>query len=735
MTTRSSSQIALAIATACGLLAAWTASARAADDAYLNYIRTAPEFQPVQLEPQVLTARWDTWIYMPWRYQWSIGTGDAGGQFCRDYGFNGGFTDHGEGPLAWLEQWQLRFYNDHTAAKGYLYVRGANQKQNFQKYQRDPRAIRSGTDGPQPLDEALLKKLEGIVTRNVTNLKRSPLRIAYALDDEISWGAFVTPLAWRVNADDAAYAQWLNTYYGGQGPAPQYVTPDHALAQLDRPVAKIDFAPLLDRLTYNDSVWANFVGKLVACANRADPDTPCGFVGGQGPGIWGGYDYAKLMKKTQFIEAYNIGSAQAIIRSLSPQNAVPQVTTHFHSPERGTANDIWQSWYYFAHGNRGLIGWVEGWFDGQTPRQWLDEYKTTLQELGGVQGPKLVGAQWLHDGVAIYYSHPSIQVSWCLDIEPHKKTWVNRGNDHRLGTSHNVRKAWEYLLTDADLQYNFLAYDQLIRSGVPAEYKVLILPACYALSEVEAKRIREFHQRGGTVIADFACGLLDQHGTGRRGGALDDLFGVQHDGTETKQDFFSGRLWVETDQDAGFSYKKYADLFRTLPVKLEQGFAVAERRLPTKSDAGRTAAVAPGKGQAIYLNLSPQRYLQYREEGTATDAHRDVFLRHVRAAGVRPRLKITSQAQRPANCEAVYWSKGGRTLVLIVQNAAASGSVQGGGGAEGLGSRVIPLEVEFPTEIRKVVDERTGRRLADGRKFTFQFNTTEATFFSFQKEN
>jgi len=31
----------------------------------------------------------------------------------------------------------------------------------------------------------------------------------------------------------------------------------------------------------------------------------------------------------------------------------------------------------------------------------------------------------------------------------------------------------------------------------------------------------------------------------------------------------------------------------------------------------------------VHLNLSPQRYLQYREEGSASDAHRKVFLEHV----------------------------------------------------------------------------------------------------------
>ena len=487
-----------------------------AGDPYLRYVNTAPEFRPVRQDPAFLIGRWNTWIYMPWRYQWTIGTGEAGGRFCRDFGFNGGFTDHGEGPLDWLERWNLRFYNDHTAGKGDLYLHGSENKANFQPDQRNPRAIRHGTDGPRPIDARLTRRLRDRVAASIAALRASPLRVAYALDDEISWGSLRHAAALadqRRRRGLPALARRRITE--AEAPKAAFVTPDFALAQLDRPLGQLDFSPLLDRLSYQDSVWANLIRELVEHANRIDPETPCGFVGGQAPNIWGGYDYAKLAKAIQFIEAYDLGSAQEILRSFNPGNAWAQVTTHFHNDRLGIESDIWQSWYYFAHGNRGMIGWVEGWFDGTKPRPWLEQYKATLQELGSVQGPKLAGARWIHDGVAIYYSHPSIQVSWCLDIEPHGKTWVNRGDDHRLGTSHNVRKAWEYLLADSGIQYNFLAYDELIRRGVPAEYKVLILPACYALSDAEARRIREFCRAGGTVIADFACGLFDQHGKGR----------------------------------------------------------------------------------------------------------------------------------------------------------------------------------------------------------------------------
>ncbi len=154
----------------CWLIAAAVAfggGVSAAEDPYLAYAKSAPEFKPVRQDPKMLLGRWDTWVYMPWRYQWHIGTGDEGGQFSKDYGFNGGFTDHGNtGVLPWLEKWGLLFYNDHTAGKGDLHLAGANWK----AIQTDGRALRFGGGGPRPLDDAMLEKLEGLITQRVNGL-------------------------------------------------------------------------------------------------------------------------------------------------------------------------------------------------------------------------------------------------------------------------------------------------------------------------------------------------------------------------------------------------------------------------------------------------------------------------------------------------------------------------------------------------------------------------------------
>jgi hypothetical protein len=686
------------------------------DDGYLSYVRNAPEFQPVRTSPDLETGRWDTWLYMPWRYRWTIGTGEEGGLLCQRLGINGGVSDHGKGPLPWLERWNLRFYNDHTAGKGALFlIAGAG----FDQTLRDPRAVR-----PRPLGPALQAELEETLARNVRALRGSPLRVAYALDDEISVGSLTRPAVWRVNDDDAAYARWLRTYYGPGAPAaavtPRPVGPDEVRPELQKPLGEIDLSPFLDRMTYNDSVWANLLGALVERCNREDRETPCGFVGGQAPSLFGGYDWAKLSRKIQFTEVYDQGSAPAIVRSFAPR--IPRATTHFHKDADPPGADSRLAWHTFAHGDRGLIGWVDGWFDSRTgkPRPWLDRFAPTLRELGGVQGKKMIGARWRSDGIALYYSHPSIQVSWVLDAEPHGATWPRRNDDARLGTSHLVRKAWEEMLTDAGLHYQFVSYAEVAAHGVPADVRVLILPACYALSSIEAQRISAFAAAGGTVIADFACGLFDPHGRGRRRGALDDLFGVTHDGTETRADFFGGRLWVETDQEAGYGYRRYRDLFATAQPRLHEGFAVAERRLP----AGTCRSA--GQGRAVYLNLSPQRYLMEREEGTATEAQRRLFLEPVLAAlhaspWGAPWITARTLGPAPASpLETTVWQKDGRTLVFVLQDSVS-----------GLAEGQVPVEVRLAAPVTGAVDERTGRRLPDGNRFTFDLSTTEAVFFSF----
>ncbi len=483
--------------------------AHAEADPYETYVRTSEDFRPVKQEKAWALKAFPSWTFMPWTYQWSLGYDDAAGQWCQAHGYNGAFIDRDAigaegsktGRLDWIDKFGFRFYVDHTADKGLLHLWDGNNVK--------PHLAELHGTGLRPvlLNDATRAKLREHLRRNIGAVKSSPNRGAYALDDEPSWGHFVHPTMWQVTDDATAYPKWLAQIYGSGAPKrDRWISYDDIRSKLAAwSIKDFDASPLMDQWTFNDAQWANFIGGLVEDANALDPATPCGFVGGQGPSPFGGYDYARLMRKLQFIEAYNLGSSQAIIRSFNPHNALPAVTSAFH---KSADDDIWQTWYYLAHGNKGHIGWVEGWFDGKTPKPWHDQVAPAYLEAGRKIGPLMTGSEWIHDGVALYYSHPSIQLGWILDAEAHGKTWVNRNGDDRLGSSSHVRHAWENMLRDSGLQYNFLSYVDVIQHGVPPEYKVLILPACLCLSDAEARQIRAFCERGGTVIADYLPGLV-----------------------------------------------------------------------------------------------------------------------------------------------------------------------------------------------------------------------------------
>ncbi|MDB5291404.1 MAG: hypothetical protein JWL69_2645, partial [Phycisphaerales bacterium] len=404
--------------------------AHAAVDPYEQYVQTSKDFRPVRQDPAVLLTAFPSWTYMPWTYQWTIGYTPGSGEWSVAHGYNGAFVDWDgigaegskTGRLEWINQNQLRFYVDHTAAKHYLHLWDGNDLRPHVN------ELHSGGVRSKPVNAAMADTLHGYIKHHIETVKSSPYRAAYALDDEISWGHFVHPTMWCVTDDKGAYAAWLKEIYGPSVPErSHWITYNDIQPRLRTwSIGESDASALMDQWTFNDSYWNNFLGDLVEYANGIDPATPCGFVGGQCPSPFGGYDYAKVMRKVQFIEAYNIGSSQAIIRSFNPQNAIPAVTSHFH---RSADDDVWQTWYYLAHGNRGMIGWVEGWFDGKTPKPWHDQVAPTYLEAGKKIGPLMSGAQWMHDGVAIYYSHPSIQLGWIFDAEAHGKTWTNRNGD------------------------------------------------------------------------------------------------------------------------------------------------------------------------------------------------------------------------------------------------------------------------------------------------------------------
>lgn len=138
-----------------------------------------------------------------------------------------------------------------------------------------------------------------------------------------------------------------------------------------------------------------------------------GFVGGEGPSVWGGYDYGMLSRAVQWMEAYDINGTNEILRSFWKNHKKIRMQTFFSS--HNMKIDSWFLWYYRLHGNQAVIAWPEGWFkkiNGKNqPSAYILSLKKVLKKIQGRASQYIVNRNSLFppNPIGIYYSHPSIQ--------------------------------------------------------------------------------------------------------------------------------------------------------------------------------------------------------------------------------------------------------------------------------------------------------------------------------------
>ncbi|MBI2929906.1 MAG: beta-galactosidase trimerization domain-containing protein [Verrucomicrobia bacterium] len=93
--------------------------------------------------------------------------------------------------------------------------------------------------------------------------------------------------------------------------------------------------------------------------------------------------------------------------------------------------------------------------------------------------------------------------------------------DHALG--------WYQALIEARIPFE-MVHDQLFDAEHIGQFKTLILPNLAALSDAQCQQLREFVQRGGSLIATHETSLHDEWGVRRKDFGLADLFGVRFTG-------------------------------------------------------------------------------------------------------------------------------------------------------------------------------------------------------------
>ena len=190
------------------------------------------------------------------------------------------------------------------------------------------------------------------------------------------------------------------------------------------------------------------------------------------------------------------------------------------------------------------------------------------------------------------------------------------------------------------------------------------------------------------MIADYLPGLWDQHGKGwKGGGALDGLFGVRHDTEMTARDIFQQKLWVEVDQEKNYRSKDFQEFLTrdNTCIRHASGYNKAVR------DMGVEFEKASGRGKASLMNLSPQWYNAYRAQGREAAGRREIFMKHVRNAGLRRWVKIEGDPAEIHGYEITYWSKDGRTVLFVCLDPEENG----------LKSREVSVHLKFTEAVKE----------------------------------
>ncbi|MBN2212049.1 MAG: beta-galactosidase trimerization domain-containing protein [Sedimentisphaerales bacterium] len=700
---------------------------------------------------------WDRFTVFVWQYKTSIRRDRA---LYNAAGFRGFDIDRGAGKEAiarYAADNGLLYYVDHVADKGYLHLTERTGRDEILRK-------REVLERPRSLaDPKTLQVLREHIGKNIAAMKDGPV-LAYALDDEPSVGVFNTPCEVDGSATSVAgYRDWLRNKY-------EKIDRLNAvwrtsLRDFDeaRPVSfeemrirhrqptfsKWNLSRWMDWRSYMDSQFADCLASLVNYANELEPATPVGIAGGQQPAPYGGYNYAKLCTAIQWIEAYDIGGTCEILRSLwAWPNRRPYMQTWFSTGD--ARRDAWFLWYYLLHGNRGVIAWPEdkngSWFkhNGDQLAPYIAANAATLREIQGDVSRFILDTDTRFDAdpIAVVYSHGSVQAGWVMDAGVHGRTWPNRSSsmDNANQTAGINRVAWFKLLEDCGFQYNVVT-DEQIADGILLrdKYRVVILPRLITLSSEQARAIEDFAKAGGTVIADYLTGVLDENGVGRtNGGALDKLFGIQRD--ESKG-CFDGKTIAEIN--AELYQKPFMERLSYKGAITWNDLVVAERGLIAKTSTAAARVKGAdvlikrdlGSGRCTYLNLTPVAYYDLNTRlGDVGGQWRQILTTLLAESGLQPRAVVIEKTGEHKNesiplTETVFWRKGDEVVVGVVKNPTRKASVNTSGAIDDVFGVPVEVELRLSRPAAHIRNLRTGETLPDGDIISATWDPGEALLF------
>ena len=420
-----------------------------------------------------------------------------------------------------------------------------------------------------------------------------------------------------------------------------------------------NFAPWADHRTFMEVTFARAYQAARNAAVEGDPDAHIAVSGTQATNAYNGADWSRLDRVIDDFLSYDGGNQWDMHRSFAKPNSMIGFWTGYGSHGLAVQNAIWTAAIHNVLDPN--IFWMYSFLNPDLT------YSTSARDMGrafsslkfeGV-GKLLMESERRQDGIALYYSMPSIHAASILGYHQRSSDDDDEAPDKaRLSFSAN-RDGWVRTIKDLGLQFDFISSEDVARNPIPIEkYKVLILPLAFALSNEEIRNIQDFVSRGGVVIADSSPGLMDQHCAWQSSDAVNQLFGIAPVASDKREikllDDLTGLRIAEPD------------------LKPSTGAALVN------VGPGRAAIVhSVGKGWTIYLNTVWDQYPKQRVHNFGGVVYRELARAALEKAGIRPSIEVLSPDGHPVSQAQIarYGFGDSEVFAIVKENIELKGTV------------------------------------------------------------
>ena len=530
-------------------------------------------------------------------------------------------------------------------------------------------------------DPAVLKNLGDIVRASARNKARYNMDY-YFVGDEGSLTSYgdAVDFDWNPHTLDE-FRGWLKEHYGTLGALNKEWHTNFADWNSVVPFTTEEarksrnFAPWADHRTFMEITFARAYQTARDAANDGDPEAHIAVSGTQATNAYNGADWSRLDRVIDDFLSYDGGNQWDMHRSFAKPNAMIGFWTGYGSHGLAVQNAIWTAAIHnVLHPN---IFWMYSFLNpdlthSASARDMGKAFGSLRSE--GV-GKLLMEATRQQDGIALYYSMPSIHGASILGYHQRSSDDDDEPVDRARMSFASNRDGWVKTIKDLGLQFDFVSSEDIATRGIANDrYKVVILPLAFALSNEEIQRLQEFVARGGVVIADAAPGWLDQHCAWQTNDALNRLFGITTAASDKRElKLAVGELSLASQAGSW-----------NLPQTLS-GIRIAEPDIRVSSGTAlfkignSDAAIVnhTGSGWTIYLNTVWDQYPKQRAAKFGGAAYRELVHAILNKAGIKPPVEVTSPDGQPiTQAQIARYKFGDVEIVAIVkENVAIAGAV------------------------------------------------------------